>query len=299
MIVSAARLGTPASQSRIGGTIRPSSKTLVASEGIEPGTAPPMSSWWPKAWTNATTLAAAEDRDGDAQVGQVPDAALGAVDVVVEEHVALAHLLDREVAGDRVHERGVGAAGQLAQQPVVDAGPEVVGVADHRAAAGARDRGLDLHLDAGQRALHDLDQHRVGARARVRGQAAERELGRGPPAAHCSALRVTMMLQVVVDPGGEARVQRHRRAELLDDRRARHHRADGQVGAPQHRGVDVPLRRVEADRPRRRWFEVRAERASKPSSTGCFLISGRWIGPMPDTRRLTHSTCWLASSAKS
>ena len=55
MIVSAARLGTPASQSRIGGTIRPSSKTLVAWQGIEPGTAPPMSSWWPKACTNATT----------------------------------------------------------------------------------------------------------------------------------------------------------------------------------------------------------------------------------------------------
>ena len=55
MIDSAARLGTPASHSRIGGTIRPSSKTLVALEGIEPGTAPPMSSWWPKAWTNATT----------------------------------------------------------------------------------------------------------------------------------------------------------------------------------------------------------------------------------------------------
>ena len=55
MIDSAARLGTPASHSRIGGTISPSSKTLVALEGIEPGTAPPMSSWWPKAWTNATT----------------------------------------------------------------------------------------------------------------------------------------------------------------------------------------------------------------------------------------------------
>ncbi len=55
MIDSAARLGTPASQSRIGGTISPSSNTLVAWEGIEPGTAPPMSSWWPKACTNATT----------------------------------------------------------------------------------------------------------------------------------------------------------------------------------------------------------------------------------------------------
>ena len=37
MIASAARLGTPASHSRIGGTIRPSSKTLVAWLGIEPG----------------------------------------------------------------------------------------------------------------------------------------------------------------------------------------------------------------------------------------------------------------------
>ena len=60
MIASAARLGTPASQSRIGGTIRPSSKTLVAWLGIEPGTAPPMSSWWPKACTNATTRPSAK-----------------------------------------------------------------------------------------------------------------------------------------------------------------------------------------------------------------------------------------------
>ena len=50
-------------------------------------------------------LALVEDRHGDAQVGQVADAALGLVDVVVEEDVALAHLLDREVAHDRVHER--------------------------------------------------------------------------------------------------------------------------------------------------------------------------------------------------
>ena len=44
MMVNAARLGTPSSHSRIGGTIRPSSNTLVAWLGIEPGTAPPMSS---------------------------------------------------------------------------------------------------------------------------------------------------------------------------------------------------------------------------------------------------------------
>lgn len=44
MIFSAASLGTPAAHSLIGGTIRPSSNTLVACEGMEPGTVPPMSS---------------------------------------------------------------------------------------------------------------------------------------------------------------------------------------------------------------------------------------------------------------
>ena len=58
------------------------------------------------------------------------------------------------------------------------------------------DRGLDLHLDAGQRALDDLDQHRVGARAGVVGQVAERELGRGPAATRViGSLLVTMMLR--------------------------------------------------------------------------------------------------------
>jgi hypothetical protein len=55
MIRNAASLGTPRSHSLIGGTISPSSKTLVALLGIDPGTVPPMSSWWPKACTNATT----------------------------------------------------------------------------------------------------------------------------------------------------------------------------------------------------------------------------------------------------
>ncbi len=76
MIVSTAWLGPLASRSLIGGTIRPSSNTLVARLGMEPGTAPPMSSWWPNAWTNATTCAGAEDRDRDAEIGQVADAAL-------------------------------------------------------------------------------------------------------------------------------------------------------------------------------------------------------------------------------
>ena len=161
MIRSAAWLGTPASHSLIGGTDSPSSKTrarvarhraghgaadvVVVAEGLHEG----------------DDLALVEDRHGDAQVGQVADAALRLVDVVVEEDVALAHLGEREVAHDRVHERGVGAAGELAQLAVVDAGAEVVRVADHRGARGAGDGGLDLHLDARQGALDDLDEDRV------------------------------------------------------------------------------------------------------------------------------------------
>ena len=55
MIRRAAWLGTPASHSLIGGTDSPSSNTVRALLGIEPGTAPPMSSWWPNACTKATT----------------------------------------------------------------------------------------------------------------------------------------------------------------------------------------------------------------------------------------------------
>jgi hypothetical protein len=102
-----------------------------------------------------------EDRHRDAQVGQVADPALGEVDVVVEEDVAHVHLVDRVVPHDRLHQCRVRPAGELAQLPVVDAGPEVVRVADHRGARGPADGGLDLHLDRGQRAGDDLDQDRV------------------------------------------------------------------------------------------------------------------------------------------
>ena len=102
-----------------------------------------------------------EDRHRDAEVGEVADAALGLVDVVVEEDVALVHLGQGEVTRDRVDERAVGAAGELAQFAVVDPRAEVVRVADHRAAAGPPDRRLDLHLDAREGALDDLDEDRV------------------------------------------------------------------------------------------------------------------------------------------
>ncbi len=45
MMRSAASLGTPWSHSLIGGTISPSSYTVVAPDGMEPGQQPPMSSW--------------------------------------------------------------------------------------------------------------------------------------------------------------------------------------------------------------------------------------------------------------
>ena len=83
-----------------------------------------MSSWWPKACTNATTLAVVVDGHRDAQVGQVADAALGQIHVVVEEDVAGLDRLDREVAHDRLHQRRVGAAGQLAAVAIVDAAPK-------------------------------------------------------------------------------------------------------------------------------------------------------------------------------
>ena len=58
-----------------------------------------------------------------------------------------------------------------------------------------RDRGLDLHLHAGERALDDLDQHRVGARAGVVGEEPERELGRVRGSAHAPASLVTIRLR--------------------------------------------------------------------------------------------------------
>jgi hypothetical protein len=102
-----------------------------------------------------------EDRDRDAQVGQVADAALGRVDVVVEVHVAGPHRLEREVAHHRVDQRAVAAPGQFPQPPVVDACAKVVGVADHRRARGPRDGLLDLGLDRRQRALDELDRDGV------------------------------------------------------------------------------------------------------------------------------------------
>src|SRR3954468_7037642 len=98
-----------------------------------------------------------EDGYGAAHIGQVADAALGAVDVVVEEDVASLHALDGEVADDRLDEGGVGAAGQLAAVSIVDAASEVAGLADHGRAGGALDGGFDLGLGGCESPFDDLD----------------------------------------------------------------------------------------------------------------------------------------------
>ena len=78
---------------------------------------------------------------------------------------------------------------------------------------------------------------------------------------------------VMVDPGGRS---------LRDTTGVSTYPAS----ASKHTGRDPPL--VEEGR----------SPVTKPSAE-TRLISGRVIGPMPDTRRFTHSTCWDGSPAKS
>ena len=109
-------------------------------------------------------LAVVEDRERDAEVREVADPALGAVDVVVKVDVAGPHGREREVPHHRLHERGVGASGQLAAAPIMDAGPEVARLADHRGARRALDGRLHLRLHGGQRPLDDLEHDGIDGR---------------------------------------------------------------------------------------------------------------------------------------
>ena len=76
-------------------------------------------------------LTLAEHRDRHREIGEVTDAALGEIDVVVEEDVALLHVLHRIVAYDRVNEGRVGPSRELPQLAIVDARPVVVLVSNH------------------------------------------------------------------------------------------------------------------------------------------------------------------------
>ena len=94
---------------------------------------------------------------------------------------------------------------------VVYPGSVVVGVADHRRAAGPPDRGFDLHLDGCEVSPDDLDQDRVGCVGGV----------------WCESVRAhrasrQQHVAEAIDGGGEARMHRHRRTELLQDRGSDH-----------------------------------------------------------------------------
>ncbi len=102
-----------------------------------------------------------DHRHGGAEIRQMPDAAFGEIDIVMEVDIPLPHRLQRVIANDGVHHGAVRATGELSGQPIVQAGPEIVLVADHGRAAGALDCRLDLRLDRGQRPLHDLEGDRV------------------------------------------------------------------------------------------------------------------------------------------
>ena len=191
-------------------------------------------------------VAVVKHRHGDAQIGQVTDAALGTVNVVVEEHVAGPHLRHGEVARDGVNERGVRPARELAQQPIVNAGTEVVRVANHWAATGSCDRGFDFALDAGEGSLDDLDEHRVRTGTGVCGEEAVRELRGDQPRVHQDS-RVTIRLRRsstrTANPGCSGTVDRTPPGLL-----GRADLAAAQIGSPVHRCLDVPVRGVEAHR---------------------------------------------------
>src|SRR6478752_2760117 len=138
-------------------------------------------------------LAAVEDRDRHTQVGQVPDATLGEVHVVVEEHVTGHHPRDRIVPDHRLHQRRVRPAGELAHPDVVDPGPEVVRVADHRGAGGAADRGLHLRLHRRERSGDDLDQDGIDGRWAI--------LGAGHGTSILAMIRLPKVSTVARKPG--------------------------------------------------------------------------------------------------
>ena len=106
-------------------------------------------------------LALMEHRHGAAQIGQVPDRALGQVGVVHQEHVAGLHGVRRKIAHHGVRHRRVGAAGELAAIAVEQADAIVVRFADHRRARGALDGVFDFGLDGIERAFDDLQDDRI------------------------------------------------------------------------------------------------------------------------------------------
>ena len=145
------RWARPASHSLIGGTIRPSSNTLVARDrhrSRAPRRRCRRGGRTPARTRRPRLARRSEHRHGDAQVRQVADAALGQVDVVVEEHVA------RAASSSSGKSRATGCTSAEYERPVSlrscrswmparkSWASRIIGDRD-----GPRDRGLDLHLD--------------------------------------------------------------------------------------------------------------------------------------------------------
>ena len=166
-------------------------------------------------------LALAEDRHGDAEVGQVADAALGAVDVVVEEDVALAHL------------RRSGSRGRPGARARSTSGRSACAAAGRGCRRGSRGRrGSSGCGWCGRWRSRPPSRRWPGSPGRSRPAPGRRSrpassvrwpngnCGGRPRDSVIGALLGHDEVEVLVDAGGEARVHRHRRAELLDDRRA-------------------------------------------------------------------------------
>src|SRR5262249_41628315 len=151
---------------------------------------------------------------------------------------------------------------QLPHGPVVDAGPEVVRVADHRRPRRTADRGLHLALDAGQAALHDLNEYGIycGVHGWLR-----------------RTIRLPRGSTVAVKPGGSGTVAPYSSItagpSTVDPA--------GNEGR-QYVGVSS---KVPSKQTGRLPLLCRGPVVAAPDS------AGRRIGPMPVTRRFTHSTC--------
>ena len=195
-------------------------------------------------------LMGVEDGHGHAEIREVADPALRLVDVVVEVDVARPHRRERKVPHDRLDEGRVRAARELPTPPVVDAGPEVPRLPDHRRAGSPLDGRLDLRLDRGQRPLHDLEDDRVRAGPGAGGPLLPRRDARGvaprrmPGPVHASQDHVAE--RVDLDP--LAGKHDRRGTELLYDRRPGQAIAGLEPCAIVHDALDVsaPSRRNSA-----------------------------------------------------
>ena len=98
-----------------------------------------------------------EDRDRGAEIWHVPDAAGAVVGVVPEEDIAVLDIVGAEVVEHRLHQRRVGAPGELAALRVEERDAVVVLIADHGRARGALHRRLDLELRRADGAGDDLE----------------------------------------------------------------------------------------------------------------------------------------------